>query len=432
MVPAIEIIVGTYSEYLLGYQLCENRDKNGEKQLQLKPTFADRSHDGSIKSLAVHKHWIATGGIDDRIFIYDMSLRKQAHVLNVHKGIVNTLVFSSDSTHLMSGGIDGRMIATRLANWSTEGEWPRPHNGKAVTHIACHPSSRMCLSLGADQVLNTWNLVKGRIAYRTNLKSKRTLGNAPDCLTWSPEGNFFTIAGPRTMEIWSIQTASVMQQISLTSKPICVAWLDEQNCVVGLENGIIAWLCLDEEKDTASKMIKMHENRVKGIGFMHNTLVTISSTGEIKAWKCNVDKMHVSLLACTNIDCRPTCLSLLDNSQFGKSQKSTPTLSIDKQQAARLAARIEALESLKPRSYVAIEYDENDENEENDDESEFVTSDTETEPSNSDSDVTYENDDDSEQEEEEEPKRKSSKKSPTKRTQAAAKQTHSKRAKNEK
>lgn len=143
--------------------------------------------------------------------------------------------------------------------------------------------------------------------------------------------------------------------------------------------------------------------------------------------------MHVSLLACTNIDCRPTCLSLLDNSQFGKSQKSTPTLSIDKQQSARLAARIEALESLKPRSYVAIEYDENDENGENDDESEYVTSDSETQPSNSDSDETYENDDDSEQEEEEdEPKRKSSKKSPTKRTQAAPKQTHSKRAKNEK
>ncbi|TDG40000.1 hypothetical protein AWZ03_013577 [Drosophila navojoa] len=447
MVPAIEIIVGTYTEYLLGYQLCESRDKNGDKKIQLKPTFADRSHDGSIKSLAVHKHWIATGGIDDRIFIYDMRLRKQAHVLNAHKGVVNTLVFSSDSTHLMSGGVDGHMIATRLANWSTEGDWPRPHNGKAVTHIACHPSSRMCLSLGADQVLNTWNLVKGRIAYRTNLKSKRTLGNTPDCLTWSPEGNFFTIAGPLTVEIWSIQTASVMKQISLASKPICVAWLEEQSCVVGLENGCIAWISVCEEKDTASKMIKMHDNRVKGVGFMHDTLVTISSMGEIKAWKCDVYNKRVSLLACTNIDCRPTCLSLLDSSQFDKSQESTPTQSIGKQQTARLAARIEALESQKPRSYVAIEYDENDnennENDENneddeDDESEYVSSDPESEPS--DSDETYENDEDSElDEDEDEPERKTSKKqsqaklkkgSPTKRKQAAPKQTNSKRAKN--
>lgn len=162
--------------------------------------------------------------------------------------------------------------------------------------------------------------------------------------------------------------------------------------------------------------------------------------GEIKVWKCDLDDMSVSLLASTNIDCRPTCLSLLDKSQCGTSQQSTPTLSIEKQQAARLAARIEALESLKPRSYVAIEYDENDDGNDVNDESEYETSEAETEPSISDSDETYDNDEDFDQEEDEdEPERLTSKKkqpqakpkdgSSTKRKQDAPKQTHSKRAK---
>lgn len=73
-----------------------------------------------------------------------------------------------------------------------------------------------------------------------------------------------------------------------------------------------------------------------------------------------MDEKELSLITSTNIDCRPTCLSLLDTSQFAKPQESTQVKSTEKQKAARLAARIEALESLRPRSYVSIEYDENE------------------------------------------------------------------------
>lgn len=43
-------------------------------------SFADKSHSGSIRCVAVHERWIASGGTDDRIFIYDMSTRKQSQV----------------------------------------------------------------------------------------------------------------------------------------------------------------------------------------------------------------------------------------------------------------------------------------------------------------------------------------------------------------
>ncbi|EDW62864.2 p21-activated protein kinase-interacting protein 1-like [Drosophila virilis] len=357
MLPQFEIIVGTYDEYLLGYQMAWRRDKKGSDKIQLKATFADRSHDGSVKCLAVHGHLVATGGLDDRIFVYDMRTRKQAHVLNMHTSTVNTLVFTSDASHLMSGSKDGHLIATRLANWSTEAEWTKPHNGKAVTHVACHPSSRLCLSLGADLVLNTWNLIKGRIAYRTNLKSKRSLGSSPDCLAWSAEGNYFSMAGPATFEIWNIGTASVMRQIKMPSKPICATWLDDKNCVAGLENGTIAWISLDSDETAAPNILPGHSNRVKAISFMHNTVVSISSVGEIKVWSCDLPGKQLSLITSASIDCRPTCMSLLDTTQFSRQHEDTRDR-IDKQKTARIAARIEALESLRNRSYVSIEYDE--------------------------------------------------------------------------
>lgn len=40
---------------------------------------------------------------------------------------------------------------------------------EGVTFIAVHPSGKLALSLGKDLTLRTWNLVKGRPAYTTNL-----------------------------------------------------------------------------------------------------------------------------------------------------------------------------------------------------------------------------------------------------------------------
>lgn len=250
MLPDIEIIVGTYTDFLLGYQLVQNDDK-----VQLKATFADKSHAGSLKCVAVQGPWVASGGSDDRIFIYDMRTRKQSHILHSHTGTVNALVFSPDLTHLLSASADGHMMATRVGNWTIEGDWRKAHAGSPVRHIACHPSSRLALSLGGDQILNTWNLVKGRVAYRTNLKSKRTLGSTPDCLSWSTEGQYFTLSGPLAIEIWDVETASVVRHTKTPSKPICVVWLSEVDCLVGLENGSIAWISLKADADTPVSII---------------------------------------------------------------------------------------------------------------------------------------------------------------------------------
>jgi len=273
MLPNIEVIVGTYTDFLLGYQLVQ-KNVNGEDKIQLKPTFADKSHAGSLKCVAVQGPWVASGGSDDRIFIYDMRTRKQSHILHSHSGTINAVVFSPDLTHLLSASADGHLMATRVGSWTTEGDWRKAHAGNPVTHVACHPSSRLALSLGGDQILNTWNLVKGRVAYRTNLKSKRTLGNSPDCLSWSTDGNHFTLSGQLVFEIWNIETASVARSTKTPSKPICVAWLNELNCLVGLENGSVAWIRLDADDDeTVGILILFLIRSLKDVCFSHSPLL---------------------------------------------------------------------------------------------------------------------------------------------------------------
>nr|XP_016924056.1 p21-activated protein kinase-interacting protein 1-like [Drosophila suzukii] len=362
MPPDIEIIVGTYEEYLLGYQLSESPDDATPAKLQLKQTFADRSHAGSIKSVAVQGPWVASGGSDDRIFVYDMRTRKQSQILLSHAGTVNTMQFSPDLTHLLSGSADGHMIATRVGSWTTEGDWRKAHAGQAVTHISCHPSSKLALSLGGDQVLNTWNLVKGRVAYKTNLKSKTTLGSQPDCLSWSTQGDHFTLSGPLCLEVWDIKNAHVVRRSKTPAKPICVAWLNGNELLAGLENGSVAWISLKDEEDAPPTIIPAHEARVKAMAYLKESLATVSSAGEIKVWTIDLEKRELEEIASTNMDCRPTGLGLLDLSQFGNARPVEQRIKVEKKPKATTETS-QTAKPAAPRGFVTIEYEQEEKEE---------------------------------------------------------------------
>lgn len=97
MCSNMEIIIGTYEEFLLGYKVdikvmyciyvyVPQADNvlylffQDDNKTTITQSFADKSHSGSIRCLAVKDKWVATGATDDRIFIYDMSVRKQSQV----------------------------------------------------------------------------------------------------------------------------------------------------------------------------------------------------------------------------------------------------------------------------------------------------------------------------------------------------------------
>lgn len=82
----MEVIIGTYEEFLLGYKLLTNESSNFVQ------SFADKSHAGPLKCVAVHGHFVATGATDDRIFLYDMRSRKQT---NVSLSLTSIIIYCS-------------------------------------------------------------------------------------------------------------------------------------------------------------------------------------------------------------------------------------------------------------------------------------------------------------------------------------------------
>ncbi|KAF2900967.1 hypothetical protein ILUMI_05213 [Ignelater luminosus] len=294
-IAELEIIVGTYEEYLLGY-------KYNPKSKEIKQTFAIHSHSSSIRSVCTSGNYLASGGADDRIFIYDLKNRKEHCVLTQHNATVNCIDFTPEHTHVISGSADGTLAVVRVGNWQLEKIWENAHKGSAILDIAVHSSGKLALTLGSDRTLYTWNLVKGRQAYIINLNNKSKDPKSLDCVRWAPCGVRFVLAGGKYTEIWSIEKGGILNAIEHSNKVTCCTWLSNNSLVVGYENGKLALVNTDNNKVT---LCDGHNSRVKAVVGYEDFIITATSSGDVSIW----DKSLNKLSEC-NSGCRITCLCI--------------------------------------------------------------------------------------------------------------------------
>jgi len=83
----------------------------------------------------------------------------------------------------------------------------KAHEG-GVIDISVHPSGKLALSVGKDRALKTWNLVKGRTGYVTNLKG------VADSVKWSPSGDFYAVSIDSRVDIYGTSSAKVVYSIA--------------------------------------------------------------------------------------------------------------------------------------------------------------------------------------------------------------------------
>lgn len=61
----------------------------------MEKSFATHSHIASIRSVASNRHYLASGGADDSICLYDMRYRTESGKLTHHNGMTETFLLIS-------------------------------------------------------------------------------------------------------------------------------------------------------------------------------------------------------------------------------------------------------------------------------------------------------------------------------------------------
>ncbi|KAG0720321.1 p21-activated protein kinase-interacting protein 1-like [Chionoecetes opilio] len=298
----VEIIVGTNEEFILGYEAVL---KDGG--VSLRQTFADHSHSGSVRQVTVGGRMLASGAADEMIRIFNLKTRTEVGIVMEHHGTVSSLAFHG-TTHLFSAAEDGNICIYKHGKWQCE-KTLRGHRG-GVVGLAVHPSGRMALSVGRDNTLRTWNLIKGRKAYITKLKE------AADAVYWSPQGTQYLLVKGSCVDVYEVATGRVEHSIDFKEHISSLTFVTDDIIAVGGEGRNI---CL---YDIATK-IEMgqwsaHASRVKclctipGMAAEELWLVSASSDGVIKIWGLELLSLNTKpkLLGEVNTTCRIICMDV--------------------------------------------------------------------------------------------------------------------------
>ncbi|KAM7296998.1 p21-activated protein kinase-interacting protein 1-like [Ixodes scapularis] len=296
-----DVILGTYEEFVLGYSL----EKQGKGKYSLRQTFTNHSHLGSVRCIAASGRFVASGSTDETVRLFNMRTRCEMGALMQHDGTIADVQFYK-SSHLFSASEDKTICIWNTGSWQCL-KTLRGHKAD-VTSLAVHPTGKLLLSVSKDRTLRTWNLVKGRNAYITNIKV------AADFVDWSPAGDHFVVGLGKSLDVYSAEKAGKVHSIDFGKPLCCVAFLTNDVLVLGGDGGSVE--VHNIKKKSVYHMFTAHSTRVKAAAVVNvskkTLLVTAGSEGSVRVWKVNMKKLDndPTLLCEAKCGCRITCMAL--------------------------------------------------------------------------------------------------------------------------
>ncbi|XP_052867023.1 p21-activated protein kinase-interacting protein 1-like [Anopheles cruzii] len=299
----MEIVVGTYEQFTVCYRA--EPSKKDPSKLYFKEAFAAHLHTSSVRSMASHGKYIATGGADDRICLLDVERGTQITEFLHHDGTINAVAFAKDGSHLFAGCSDGDMSAISMGRLTVTRTWKNAHKA-AVQSISIHPQGTLALTLGTDMTLKTWDLVAGRTLFTTALRTNTKYGNTVSDVQWSPDGDHFSILGARVVDVISVETTHSVRTVKCDAKPTAICWLSDDEIAVGLETGHL--LLFNIHNDEQQEQLPIYDTRVKAIASNGCFIATASSAGDISLWR--LEGSDFTEICTQQSGCRPICLVL--------------------------------------------------------------------------------------------------------------------------
>ncbi|KAF8794262.1 p21-activated protein kinase-interacting protein 1-like [Argiope bruennichi] len=296
----LEIVIGTYEKYLLGYKLEMNQD-----QFALRPSFATEAHLLPVKCIASSEKYLASGSVDEAIRLFNMKTRKEIGALLHHNGTITCLEFHD--SYLLSCSEDHSICVWSTSSWQCI-KTLLGHES-TVNFLAVHPTGKMALSVGKDKTLRTWNLIRGRSTYVTNIKK------IADIVRWSPDGSYFLVCSGNTIDIYSVENATVVSTIDFQQKICDFTFVNDDLLAVGGESEHINFY--DIKSEEMRFKLKTKANRIKALKSVsvsdETFLVSASSDGCIKVWHMDLsqDEMKARKVAKVKTQSRPTCMAIV-------------------------------------------------------------------------------------------------------------------------
>jgi WD40 repeat protein len=167
------------------------------------------AHSKAINSLAItpNGQFVVSGSDDDTIKVWQMATGRLVRVISGHAQDVNAVVITPDGEFIISGSEDRTVAVWRLAT----GERLRnfPDTTALIKTTAVSANGEYVASGGSDYSIKVWNLNAGRL-----LQTLKGHLSAVQCLAISSEGRFLVSGSKdRTIRIWIAKTGELVKTL---------------------------------------------------------------------------------------------------------------------------------------------------------------------------------------------------------------------------
>jgi WD40 repeat protein len=256
-------------------------------------TIESRRHRGAVLSMAASPdgRWLATGGIDCTIRIWDAAKGQLLRILAGHNSYVYGLAWSSDSRTLASAGSwDGTV---RIWNVET-GQMVRGFYGKEmktpVMHVAWAPDgTRLMIAGGQSGWIRVWNTSSDAPADLMEFGQYITIFN------WSPDGSSFALCGSQAgLSVIDFQTAKVSHTLGMTTDAVNnVSWSPDGKLLAASgANNASVWNVAEE------KVIKQYAGAAIAVAFSPDgKQLAVGRGGLTEVYDLATDKVVASIPA---------------------------------------------------------------------------------------------------------------------------------------
>jgi len=240
-------------------------------------------HGAPVFATAAFSNIVASGGGDDRAYIWDANSGQLLKQFAQHGDSVASLAFSFDGKYVASGGMDGIAHVYHLESEKVI-SLPGPNE---IIWIKWNPRGNILLAGGEDGTMWMWSLPSGNCMQVFTGHTE-----AVTCGDFSPDGkSIISASTDGSLIIWNPQTGSTVFKLNASDSrfhqaPITCLSLsnDNQMVITGAQDGSIKLLHLLQKKIIAS--FDSHADSIEGLSFSSNLNFAISGSvdGKICVW----------------------------------------------------------------------------------------------------------------------------------------------------
>lgn len=259
-----KIVAGSYERLLYGLEATvgpadasSSASAAAAFNVSLKPIFTFPAHISSIRTVATagaDSKWLATGGTDEVVKVWDLRKQREVGQLTGHEGTITSLVFAS-RTYLLTTSADSNINLYRTRDWALL-RTLKGHIGR-INSAAPHPTGRLALSVGSDRTIRMWDLMRGQAAASTRI------GIEADVVRWDTTGARFAVLAYRQAMIFGTDMTKIAElEETRRIGDLCFLRVKDREAkehellLAGLEDGIVKVFDLDAKVEQAAKEAK--------------------------------------------------------------------------------------------------------------------------------------------------------------------------------